>query len=59
MNCIDCKWAIQQDEKEQCKKASPEVRECEGYESIRMSREEYERQTELKKQVKEMLEDKE
>ncbi len=35
MNCIDCKWSIQLDEKEQCKKASPEVRECEGYENAK------------------------
>lgn len=35
MNCIDCKWAIQLDENKQCKKASPEVRECEGYKSAK------------------------
>lgn len=35
MNCIDCKWAIQQDENKQCKKASPEVRDCEGFEKAK------------------------
>ena len=40
-----------------CRYANTDVKECDKYESIRMSREEYERQIELKKQVKEMLED--
>ena len=35
MNCIDCVWAIQLDEGKQCKKASPEVRECEGFENVK------------------------
>ena len=35
MNCIDCIWAIQEDENRQCKKASPEIRECEGYKSAK------------------------
>lgn len=35
MNCIDCKWAIQFKEKEQCKKASPEIRECENYKNAK------------------------
>lgn len=35
MNCIDCVWAIQEDENRQCKKASPKIRECEGYKSAK------------------------
>ena len=34
-NCIDCKWAIQLDENKQCKKASPEVRDCENFEKVK------------------------
>lgn len=31
MNCIDCIWAIQLDESIQCKKASPDIKSCDGF----------------------------
>ena len=40
-----------------CRYANTDVTNCDKYEHTRLSREEYERQIELKKQVKEMLED--
>ena len=40
-----------------CRYANTDVENCDKYEHTRLSREEYERQIELKKQVKEMLED--
>ena len=47
MTCIDCVWAIQLDPSKQCKKASPEIKQCEGY--IKAYRE-------IQKQVIDMLE---
>lgn len=35
MNCIDCKWAIQLDKTKQCKRANPEIRDCDKYEKIK------------------------
>jgi HSP20 family molecular chaperone IbpA len=49
--CVHCQKVFT------CRHAHTDKTECENYESSRMSREEYERQIELKKQVKEMLED--
>ena len=49
--CVNCQKVFT------CRHAHTDKTECENYESSRMSREEYERQIELKKQVKEMLED--
>lgn len=49
INCIDCFWSIQQEENHQCKKASPEIKECKGFVDAH-------RRIEIIKQVNEMLE---
>ena len=40
-----------------CRYANTDITNCDKYEHTRLSREEYERQIWIKKQVKEMLED--
>ena len=49
--CVHCQKVFT------CYHAYTDREECDKYESSRMSREEYERQIWIKKQVKEMLED--
>lgn len=35
MNCIDCVWAIQEKEKEQCQRASPTIRDCKWFKNAK------------------------
>ena len=49
--CVNCQKVFT------CGNANTDKQECDNYISSRMSREEFERQLWIKKQVKEMLED--
>ena len=49
--CIKCQKVFT------CRYANTDKQQCDDYISSRMTREEYERQIDFKKQVKEMLED--
>lgn len=49
--CVKCAYVFT------CGYANTDVTNCDKYEHTRLTREEYERQIELKKMVKEMLED--
>lgn len=45
MNCIDCVWAIQEKEKEQCQRASPTIRDCKWFKNAKRRMEVKMRQT--------------
>lgn len=45
MNCIDCVWAIQEKEKEQCQRASPTIRDCKWFKNAKRRMEAKMRQT--------------